>query len=474
MVKTMFSRLTVRPTSIFTVLIAIVLAATTVAIVSPITAYADHNSIYPVCPDPILEGNTGQIGVRKSGHKIVEVTFYTIHEDYTAEPDDFQEYHGFTVEKKGGKKTLWGPIVTNEDTLPEHDETFVIGFWDGDAFQGCVVTILDDDAPEITGAQIISEPVDGYAYRAGDGIDFTVDLDAEVEGTPLLAIFIGDGDDSTWRGAEYHSGSGSGQLVFRYRVQREDLDTDGVSVSAAAVADDRTPAYGFSGNIFAKGTDVPIDYARDGFKGNLRQKVDGRPYVQSAEITSSPSNGWDAYHANETIEVLLTFDTDVVEEGEVTVDLHLGLVDDNWDEAERKATYLSGSGTDMLVFGYTVRPGDRDSEGVGIIMGAELDWNQSGFGGSGTIKAKGTDVERNPWYLGTGHQPAHKVDTEPPAISSLSVTAGRRRCLRHGRGNLRGGRIQRTGHYWWRATTGVACWRRDASGESPTRTGRYL
>ena len=56
----------------------------------------------------------------------------------------------------------------------------------------------------------------------------------------------------------------------------------------------------------------------------------------------------------------MTFNTDVVVEGDVSVDLHLGLVDDNWDEAERKATYLRGSGSDTLVFGYTVRSGDMD------------------------------------------------------------------------------------------------------------------
>ena len=55
-------------------------------------------------------------------------------------------------------------------------------------------------------------------------------------------------------------------------------------------------------------------------------------------------------------------------------------------------------------------------------MGAILDWKESGFDGSGTIKAKGTDVERNPWYKGSGHQPDHKVDTEDPAISSVVIT----------------------------------------------------
>ena len=172
-----------------------------------------------------------------------------------------------------------------------------------------------------------------------------------------------------------------------------------------------------------------------------------RPYVQSVKIISSPPDGWDAYRANQTIEVSMTFDTDVVVEGDVSVDLYLGLEDYNWDEAERKAAYIRGSGTDTLVFGYTVRPGDMDPRGVGIIMGVDFDRNKGGFGGSGTIKDKGTDVERNPWYLGTGHQPDHKVYTESPAISSLSIISRPANGDAYDApgGNHCGGRIQRAG-----------------------------
>ena len=399
------------------------MVVTALALISPRPVHADHNGMYAVCPDPILEGNSGQMGIRRSGYKIESATFFTDHRYYTADSDDYEEYHGVTIESdsEGGDTTLWAPIVTKEDTLPEHDETFAMGFWDGGVWHECVVTIEDDDAPEIVNVSIGSYPVDGYAYRAGDSIDVTVNLDAKVdvaEGA-MLALFLGDENTSTWRGASYHSGSGSHSLVFRYRVKAEDMDTDGISVSAAAVSDDRSPAYGFSGNIYAQGTDVPIDYTHPGVEGGWRQKVDGRPYVKSAPITSSPPDGWQAYRANQTIEVSMTFDTDVVVEGDVSIDLYLGLDDYNWDEATRQASYLRGSGTDTLVFGYTVRTGDMDPKGIGLILGNESD----GFGGDGTIKAKGTDVERNPWYRGTGHQPKHKVDTEPPAVSSVSITS---------------------------------------------------
>ena len=111
--------------------------------------------------------------------------------------------------------------------------------------------------------------------------------------------------------------------------------------------------------------------------------------------------------------------TDVVVEGDVSIDLDLGLENYNWDEAIRQADYLRGSGTDQLVFGYTVQLGDMDDRGIGLILGKE----GAGFGGSGTIKAEGTDVERNPWYLGTGHQPDHKVDTVPPSVESIAITS---------------------------------------------------
>ncbi|MCY4527558.1 MAG: hypothetical protein OXD46_00820 [Chloroflexi bacterium] len=391
--------------------------------VSSRTAYADHNSMYVVCPDPILEGNTGKMGIRRSGHKIKRATFFTDNRYHTADSDDYEEYHGVKIESNssGGDSTLWAPIVTKEDSVPEHDETFAMGFWDGGEWHHCVVEIEDDDAPEITVVDISSKPVNTMFYRAAESIDITVDLDqkVEVDGTPMVSLYIGTGDDSTGGAAKYTSGSGSRSLVFRYRVQPEDRDTDGISVSSASVADDRSPATGFSGNIYAEGTDVPINYSHPGVSGPWNQSVDGRPYVQSARIISLPPDGWEAYRANQVIEVAMTFDTDVVVEGDVSVELYLGSNGHNPEESSRWASYLRGSGTDRLVFGYTVRPGDMDDKGIMVALGID----SHGFGGSGTIKAKGTDVERHPNYLGMGHQPAHKVDTYAPAVTSLGITS---------------------------------------------------
>ena len=99
----------------------------------------------------------------------------------------------------------------------EHDERFAVGFMVDSVWHQCMVTIEDEDTPRIDHVGISSTPVDGYAYRAGESIDVGVTLDGkvEVDGTPLLALFLGDGNDSAWRGAEYYNGSGTRFLVFR-------------------------------------------------------------------------------------------------------------------------------------------------------------------------------------------------------------------------------------------------------------------
>ena len=398
-----------------------VLIATVLLVLSSRSARADHDSLQTICPDPIQEGNTASMGLKRPGHRVVHAYFFTHHGWYTASPNDFTEYHGVKFETDSDERTLWVPIVTTEDAVPEHDETFAIGFSDDGVWHQCMVTIVDDDGPEITGVAISSLPVDGYAYRAGESIDVTVSTTAPVDadGTPLLSLYLSDGDGNSWRGAEYLTGSGTYNLVFRYRVQPHDFDADGVTVGSAAVADDRTAAHGFAGNIFYAGTDVPIDYTHAGVPRHWRQRVDGRPYAQSVQITSSPSNGWEAYRANEVIEVAFTFDTRVVVEGDVSVTLYLGYDGYHSEGTARHADYLRGSGTDTLVFGYTVRSGDMDPRGIMVALGTD----QVGFGGTGTIKARGTNVERNPWYRGLGPQPEHRVDTEAPSISRLAITS---------------------------------------------------
>ena len=391
------------------------LSGAAVSVVESSRARADHTDL--TCPDPVTEGDTAHMGVRTAGW-MRGPKVYTFLIEHTASADDFTPYYGTRFEP--ADTMLWIPIETTEDTRPEHDETFSIGFFAHMDLHECVVTILDDDRPRIIGVDFVSSPADGVAYRAGDAVDVAVRLDrnVEVEGSPLLALDLGDSGSSTARGAGYHSGSGSRELVFRYLVQPEDLDLDGLGVAAAAAAEDRTPAYGFTGTINAAGTDVAIDYTHRGIEPTWHQKVDGRPYVRSTRIVSVPEAGQGVYRANEVIEVAFTFSTRVAVEGDVCVELYVGY-DGNHSNSAREANYRRGSGTDTLVFGYTVSSGDMDSSGIMLARGTE--W--TGFCGSGTITAHGTDVQRNPWYPDMNVQREHRVDTEPPTVSAVSIAS---------------------------------------------------
>ena len=380
-------------------------------------ALADHNDTYTVCPDPVPEGDSARMGIRRSGHKVLEAYAFTDHRYYTADPNDFTEYHGVKFEQSEGS-TLWFPIHTTADTRPEHDETFAIGFWDDGVWHRCVVTILDDDAPRILNVELITSPLDLWAYRSGESIDVAVTLDSkvDVEGSPQLALYFGSGEGSIWRGAEYLAGSGTRELLFRYRVQPEDFDIDGVKVGSAATAEDRTPAYGFSGAIYAHGTDVPIVYTHPGIEIDWRQRVDGRPYVRSSRTVSTPAAGRQTYRANEIIEIAFEFNSRVEVHGDVCVELYFGASE---DEATKQAVYRSGSGTDTLIFGYTVRPGDADPDGFRLTLGQ----NKSGFCGDGVITGEGNLVQASPWYRGTGHQNGHRIDTDPPSVREIDISS---------------------------------------------------
>lgn len=399
---------------------AVVLTLLAIGLVLAGPVRADHNELYVVCPEPISEGETDHMQVTYPGYRGIGVTVFTYQGSYTADGSDFVSYNRVKMKGDSDSDTLWIPAITVEDSRSEHDETFALGFWVSAMWHGCVVTIDDDDTPRITSVDIASDPAEGDTYRPGESVDITLTLDRDVDVTGELemSLYVGDGNDHSQRRAAYASGSGSRSLTFSYPVAVTDLDTDGLSVSPAALDDDGSPASGFrgSGKIVAAGTDVPIDYTHDGIRHAEDHKIDGRPYVESVQVTSAPPGGWDAYRANQIIEVEMRFNTEVVVEGTVYAGLYVGLEGENAAAAARPAGYRSGSGTDTLTFGYSVRPGDMDARGIVIAVGDQ----DTGLGGSGTIKAEGTDVEVNPSYAGTDHLADHTVDTEPPVVPAVS------------------------------------------------------
>ena len=386
---------------------------------SPSLAHESSFDPTPVCPGPIAEGGSDRVGMRWDGYPLTPVHFHSIIRGHTADFSDFTPIHPVMVSGGGVTQTLWIEVTATQDSKTEPDETFEVGIHTHHGFLSCVITIVDDDPPAITGVDIASTPARGDTYRSGENIDIrvTFDMAVDVAGDAWVTLHLEDGADHTPREARYQLGSGTTSLVFRYQVQPTDRDDDGITVGNPGAGEDPGAVPGFSGGLYAKGTDIPIDYSHTGIENAANHKVDGRPYVESVEVISTPEEGWEVYRADQTIEIALNFDTDVEVEGEVGLALYVGLVDDNWAEAWREADFLRGSGTDTLVFGYTVQPGDNEIRGIAVPHGA------TAVLGDGTIMASGVDVEYLEHFGATGHLPDHQIDTTPPTISGIYITS---------------------------------------------------
>ena len=151
--------------------------------------------------------------------------------------------------------------------------------------------------------------------------------------------------------------------------------------------------------------------------------IDDDPNITDVEVTSSPGRG-DTYGVGETIEISATFSTTVDVNGTPSLGLWVGR---NW----RAANYLRGSGTDTLVFGYTVRSEDSDSDGMRMDGGWQDSngaWhnfvNHTTVTASGILGADGGPVTAYRVYRGLGDQSGHKVDGSlTPVGTGMEITS---------------------------------------------------
>jgi hypothetical protein len=253
---------------------------------------------------------------------------------------------------------------------------------------GSISTVLVDAiVPAIIN---VSVPVNGI-YKAGDHLNFLVNFNESVlvnTGVPYLTITIG----STTVQAGYVSGSGTSALQFEYEVQTGELDADGIAVGSAIV---------LSGSSIkdVAGNAAGLTLAAVGSTSDIR--VDAiAPSIDSVDL---PANG--TYTVGQQLNFTIHFDEVVAVTGTPSISVTFG-------SSTVQASYVSGYGTDTLVFRYTVQNGDNDSDG--ITVGA-LALN------GGTIRdAVGNNADLN---LSTGNTSAVLVDAVPPTVSQVDVPA---------------------------------------------------
>ena len=141
------------------------------------------------------------------------------------------------------------------------------------------------------------------------------------------------------------------------------------------------------------------------------------PMVTDVDVTSMPASG-DTYGIGEMILFTVTFDQNVTVVGTPEFEFCLGSSSTMSCSAGmpppalRSAAYVSGSGTTMLVFSYTVVAGDMDDNGIWIGNLADtlkLDAADTIEGTMGGLTAVLTHAEEGP-------QTGHKVDGGAPTV----------------------------------------------------------
>lgn len=204
---------------------------------------------------------------------------------------------------------------------------------------------IDRVAPSVTSVDV---PTHG-TYRAGQNLDFTVHLDEAVflntaGGTPRIEMTL---DNGTTAYATYLSGSGSNALVFRLTVADGQLDTNGVTLGGGLQLRGATlrDSIGNDANI-----------ALNGVGDTSQVRIDAVvPVVSSVSV---PADG--SYKVGDVLTFTVNA-SEALQTGSLPPRLVLDV-----GGATRYATYVSGSGSDTLVFQYTVQAGDGDSDGIAV------------------------------------------------------------------------------------------------------------
>ena len=258
--------------------------------------------------------------------------------------------------------------------------------------------------PVVTNVRFSNLPPRGQgAYGQNDAIDVEATFTEPVfivAGTPAMRLSIG----ANSRSAVYLTGDGTRTLTFRYVVQADDSDSDGISIGPNAI---------FGGTLRdGVGNEATLTFA--GLPQDAARKVNPSadrtaPSVVDVWIESRAGGpGRNTYGLGETIELRMFFSERVQVTGQPAILLSIGA-------NNRPATYANGSGTAVLVFRYRVQPGDLDEDGISVAANALTGGTLRDFNGNTAAPSFGTLRQA---------QPAHRVDARRPAAEGVpSITS---------------------------------------------------
>ncbi len=244
-------------------------------------------------------------------------------------------------------------------------------------------------APTITNINIPAN----NTYIESNNLDFTINTDENiiVIGTPRLILNIG----GTTKYATYINGTGTQALVFRYTIELNLEDNNGIEINDTIDLNGST-LKGNDGNDLVNTLNVP----------NLSNiLVNSIPAPQAdPTITSinAPANNY--YTLNSNLNFIINTSENITVTGipRLTLDIN---------GTTKYAIYISGDGTQTLTFRYIVENNIEDTDGIGLNNTIDLN--------SGSLK----DSDENNLAL-TFNVPDLtnvKVDSIIPTVQSITV-----------------------------------------------------
>ena len=273
------------------------------------------------------------------------------------------------------------------------------------------VTVTATAASPFVSALAFASTAPANGYASGDEVRISVAFDEAVTvgGAPQLSLAIG----TATVAADYHGGSGSTVLTFRHTVTAADPAGAGLSVPADALGLN-------GGTIAATATGLAAVLTHDALAAESGQVIIGgsAATIESVAVTSTPAASA-TYGGGEQIEVTFTFSQRVEVTGAPYLRVHVG----NGAGTGTTFGYDRGSGTDELVFAWTVPFGATDGNGIQVRKDRLfVRANYTTGAVVGVIATQGTDADRS--HAGTGVQSGHRIAAVPRAVTGLSATAG--------------------------------------------------
>uniref|UniRef100_UPI00262E2D24 beta strand repeat-containing protein n=1 Tax=uncultured Lutibacter sp. TaxID=437739 RepID=UPI00262E2D24 len=252
---------------------------------------------------------------------------------------------------------------------------------------GSTTVVSSAVAPTVTSVTVPSN----NTYTIGENLDFTVHFNESiiVTGIPQIDLTIG----SIIHQAVYQSGSGTGDLVFRYIVQNSDIDNDGITIGTLKV----------NGGSLKDTGDKDATLTLNSVGSTTNVLVDALvPIVTSVNVPTDAT-----YIATNNLDFTVNFDENIIVNttgGIPQLNITIG-------SSTRQAVYQSGSGSNSLLFRYTIQLEELDTNGITIDM---LDTN------GGTLQNtsnKNASLTLN----NIGNTTNILVDSSSPTITSVTV-----------------------------------------------------